>query len=105
MKRSLWILIITLVIFSTTMTLAELSDKRIELKKGENLFNTSFEFSPIYVKDFVNAYPEVSVISYVENGITEGYVNIFGGIGKNFIIEPNKVYEIITKQEEGIVLE
>jgi hypothetical protein len=104
MKRGFWILIIVLVIFSTAITLAELADERIELKIGENSINISFGFSPFYAKDLVNSYPDISVISHNENGVVEGYVNVFGGIGKNFLIEQNKDYEIIAKKEVIIVL-
>jgi hypothetical protein len=104
MKRYFWILIIVLVIFSTTITLAELSGEGIELKIGENLVNLSFEFSPFYSHDLVKAYPDISVISHNENGVVEGYVNVFGGIGKNFLIESNKDYEIITKQNITLIL-
>jgi hypothetical protein len=104
MKRYFWISIIVLVIFSTAIALAELSDERIELKIGENLVNFSFEFSPFYSHDLVKAYPDISVISHNKDGVVEGYVNVFGGIGKNFLIEANKDYEIITKKEVTIIL-
>jgi hypothetical protein len=104
MKRGFWVLIIILVIFSTAITLAELSGEGIKLNIGENFVNFSLNFSPVYTQDLVKAYPEISVITHNENGIEEGYVNVFGGIGKNFLIESNKEYDIITKKEVTMIL-
>jgi hypothetical protein len=104
MKRISWILIIIVIIFSNTIILAEMSEEGIKLTVGKNLINLSFEFSPINVQDLIRNYPEISTITSNESGIIEGYVNVFGGIGKNFLIESNKEYEIITKKEEIITL-
>lgn len=95
----LTLIIILVIIFSTAIALAEISEEGIKLKIGENFINLSFDFSPIYSRDLIENYPEISVITFNESGISGGYVNVFGGIGKNFLIEPNKEYEIITKKE------
>jgi hypothetical protein len=104
MKRGFWILIIGIIVLSSAITLAELSGEGIKLNIGENQINFSFDFSPFYTQDLVKAYPEISVITHNENGVEEGYVNIFGGIGKNFLIESNKNYEIIVQKEVTIIL-
>lgn len=104
MKRGFWALMLIMIIFSGAVTLAEMSEEGIKLNIGKNFINLSFEFSPVYVQDLVKNYPGISTITSNESGIIEGYVNVFGGIGKNFLIESNKEYEIITKKEETITL-
>jgi hypothetical protein len=104
MKIRFGILIIMLILSSTAITLAESQGEEIELKNGENIVNMSFEFSPLYVQDLIKYYPEISAVTINESGELKGYVNVFGGIGNNFLIEPNKNYEIITKQDLTIIL-
>jgi hypothetical protein len=58
----------------------------------------------IYARDLVKANPKIDSISYLENNRSVGYINIFGGIGKNFLIEKNKIYEISTKEEIELVI-
>jgi len=59
---------------------------------------------PIYAETLVKLNPSIEAISYTENNKTIGYVNIFGGIGKNFIIEKGKQYEVIVKEDLDLVL-
>jgi hypothetical protein len=101
MKSKILVLIGILIIISTaiTLTLAENSGERIDLAKGENLVKMNFEFSPLYVKDLVKINPNILVITVNESEEILGYVNEFGGIGNNFIIYPNKTYEIICKED------
>jgi hypothetical protein len=75
------------------------------LEKGKNylVFNfTIFRF--IYASEIVSN-PEIQAISYKENNKTIGYLNAFGGIGKNFQINSDTVYEIITKKEVNLTIE
>lgn len=84
--------------------LAEEFNEGIKLCEGKNTINLSFEFNPIYVSDLIQLNPEIETVTR-NNGTQEiGYVNIFGGIGKNFVIQPNKTYEITTKQEINLNL-
>jgi len=71
----------------------------IRLNKGENIINTSAEFNPIYASELVRIFPEIATIIYNDSGEEIGYVNVFGGIGDNFIVLPNKTYEITTTKE------
>ncbi len=71
----------------------------IVLNEGKTFLNTSADFNPIYVKDLVNLFPEISTISCTENGEEKGYVNVFGGIGENFVMLPNRTYEVVSKRE------
>ncbi len=83
---------------------AEDFSKEIVLEEGINQINLSYNFNPIYAKDLVTLYPDIQTITYVENGKEIGYVNVFGGIGENFIIYPNQIYEISVKKEVGFNL-
>jgi hypothetical protein len=95
-----YLLILTLLILSIGgIILAQDFSEGFNLSEGKNFINLSFEFNPIYVEDFIRAYPEITTVTY-NNGTEEiGYVNIFGGIGENFVIYPNQIYEINTNQE------
>ena len=79
--------------------MAENQKEGIFLSEGKNSINLSYEFYPIYVKDLIKIYPEIATVTY-NNGNSEiGYVNVFGGIGENFVIYPNQIYEIVTTKE------
>ena len=82
----------------TGIIFAEDFNEGIKLNEGKNTVNFSFEFSPIYVGDLIKAYPEITTITYTESEEEIGYVNVFGGIGENFVIYPNKTYEITTNK-------
>ena len=76
-----------------------LKTDKIILKEGKNKITTSPDFSPIYVKDFIKLNPDIEVISYNFENESTGYINILNGIGQNFIIYPEKEYEIVSKKE------
>jgi hypothetical protein len=59
---------------------------------------------PFYVKDLVKWNPSITVVSYTEENKTIGYVNLFNGLGENFIIENNKDYEVILNKDINLVL-
>ena len=96
-----FLIIITIVILLgiTGIIFAEDFKEGIKLEKGKNTINFGFEFSPFYVGDLIKAYPEISTITYNESEQEVGYVNVFGGIGENFVIYPNKTYEVTTSKE------
>jgi hypothetical protein len=75
----------------------------IKLTNGKNniIFNSSNSF---YAKDLVKYNPKIEVISYIEENTTIGYVNVFSGIGENFIIYPGKEYEIIVKEDINLII-
>ena len=57
----------------------------------------------------MKTYPEILTITYVgENWegelIERGYVNVFGGIGENFIIYPNEKYTITVEENLEVKL-
>ncbi|MEM0465072.1 MAG: hypothetical protein QXW97_00020 [Candidatus Pacearchaeota archaeon] len=75
----------------------------IKLKSGKNYvyFNIT---KPFYVKKLVELNPEIEVVSYIENNKSIGYVNVFSGIGENFIIYSDIKYEIIVKKDINLIL-
>lgn len=95
---------VLLILSISGIIIAEEFKEGVNLIEGKNLINLSQDFDPIYVEDFVKIYPEITTITY-NNGTHElGYVNVFGGIGENFIVYPNKIYEITTKGETSLNL-
>jgi O-glycosyl hydrolase len=77
--------------------IAEPSGENIEIKKGKN--NLTIPLTTyIDAKTLTEIYPEIEVISYEKNGKSIGYVNVFNGIGKNFVLESNKTYEVISNK-------
>ena len=104
MKTRFWmfLLMIALIIFSTAITFAELisdnSDSKIQLLEGENQVLIPEDVSPFYVKDLTMAYPEILTVTYFQFEEEKGYVNIFGGIGDNFIIYANTTYNITVSK-------
>jgi hypothetical protein len=104
MKNNLLVLIILLIfLFTTAITIAEIlpDEKGIQLEQGENEILMSLEFSPIYVSDLIKAYPEIMMITYFDEISEEeiGYVNVFGGIGENFIMYADKTYFITVEEK------
>jgi hypothetical protein len=105
MNYKLLLLIFIFAIFSVSgIIIAEDFNEGFKLNEGKDTINLSFEFSPIYVADLLQAYPEITTITYQEGETSFGYVNVFGGIGENFVIYPNKIYEITTIKEVNLNL-
>jgi hypothetical protein len=103
MKRIIIFVIIMIGLLSSFI-IAENTPDKIEIIEGKNTINTSKEVSPIYVEQLVKEYPQIEAISYSVNNETIGFVNAFQGIGENFIVYPEKEYEIISKQNFTLYL-
>jgi len=113
MKSNLLVLIVILTfLFTTAIALAELLPEKIQLEEGENEVLMPIDFSPIYVKDFVRVYPEIQTITYLEQknyGLEEieveiGYVNAFGGIGENFIMQEGVIYFMTVQKNLEVLI-
>ena len=110
-KNNLLLLIaIIFMIFSVMLASSELKNEltdfyTIPLQKGQNslLINFSLERF-VYAADIIYFNPDVEVISFQESNKTIGYVNVFGGIGKNFMIEQNKTYEVISSRKINLII-
>jgi hypothetical protein len=95
-----YLLIFIFAIFCLSgIIIAEDFREGINLTEGKNIINISFDFNPLYVKDLVKIYPDINAVSYNNSKEKFGYVNVFGGIGDNFVIYPNQIYEITTEKE------
>ena len=103
MNKFIFISLISLVIFSIGIIFAE-NLYIIELEQGKN--NITFNSEPVYAKTLIEKNPEIISISYIDEFYNNsvGYVNVFGGIGTNFILIENQTYEIISKQKTTIYL-
>src|SRR4030042_2338490 len=98
-KYFLILTLAVLVLGISGIIIAEEFNEGIKLYEGKNLINLSLEFNPIYVRDFISIYPEITTVTYIGGEQEIGYVNVFGGVGENFVIYPNKIYEITVKKE------
>jgi len=74
-----------------------------EIVEGKNFLEIDIE-NPIYVSDLVKLNPAIQAVSFVENKETMGYVNVFGGIGVDFILEQGVVYEIVAGENFTLIL-
>ena len=101
MKTLIKILTISILVLITSSSVFTLP--AVNLTKGKNVLILNVS-SPFYVKTLVKLNPKIDVISYKEGNKTIGYVNVFGGIGENFIIQKNREYEIIVKENTTLVL-
>lgn len=79
------------------------TDTGVILVEGRNQFVTE---RAILVKELVVLNPEIEYVSYFDEFLNKqiAYVNVFGGVGNNFLIEPMKVYEISVKEEIELVM-
>lgn len=100
MKKQI-LLLITLLCLTTIIAENPLS---LEVPKGESNFTILEYFPAIYVSELIRENPQIQSVSIKEYGQTFGYLNTLGGVGTNFLIEPNKNYEIYTNQSIQINL-
>ena len=78
------------------------SKESIVLVEGKNTVRLNIT-DPFYVETLVKLNPKIEAVSYSEGDITVGYVNVFNGIGKNFVME-NREYEIIVSENVSLIL-
>ncbi len=90
-------IIILLLIISLTVIMAE-NPLLIKIQENQTNFTVNEYFPPIFASQLIKENPNIQSISVSEYGQTFGYLNTFGGIGTNFLIEPDKNYEIHTNQ-------
>ncbi len=100
MNKSRIILLIVLIIFAISgIIFAEEFKVGTKLFEGKNVILFESDLSPIYVSELIKRYPEIATVTSNESEIEKGYVNVFGGVGEDFIIYPNKTYEITVQKE------
>ncbi len=93
-----------LVLILSLVTIIAENPLEVQIPEGENNLTISEHFPSIYASELIKENPEIKSISIQEYGQTFGYLNTLGGIGTNFLIEPNKNYEIYTNQTITIKL-
>jgi len=96
----LFLLVFAILVFSFISVFSE-SVNKIDLNKGKNFIK--FNKTDFYVETLVKLNPSIESVSYTENNKTVGYVNVFGGIGRNFVIE-DREYEITAKKNLTLAL-
>jgi len=94
MKKQLLLL---LAIFCLTTIIAE-NPLELEISVGESNFTVEEYFPSIYASELIEKNPQIKSLTLKEYGQTFGYLNALGGIGTNFLVEPNKNYEIYTNK-------
>ena len=102
MKKIILVLLVCVVLIIPATLFAEIKKEEVKFLEGENILKTPEDFSPIYAKDFVKLNPEIVTITFEENNNTLAYVNVFGGVGQNFVLMQNKTYDIVCKKEGDI---
>ncbi|GEM_PF-1103800 len=83
--------------------LAKNEGKKTDLKRGKNLLEIN---QTMYVRDFVRMNPDIETVSYFDEFLNKsiGYVNVFGGVGKNFLMTPGQVYEVNAKRNTTLLM-
>jgi len=96
-------LILLMALLTLTTTIAE-DPMTLTLKQGENIIQVNEYFTSYPVSYLINQYPSIQSVSMQEYGQTFGYINAFGGIGIDFLIQPGKEYEIYVGEDTSINL-
>jgi hypothetical protein len=103
MKRLLiFIVLLIILVLGGSIIRAQLpAQNSLELSAGKQdiVFNESF-----YARTFIQQHPDVEYISYYDEFLQRSvtYVNVFGGIGQNFVIIPGRSYEISVRTDTTI---
>jgi len=90
-------------LFLVVMVVSSIGISSIDLAKGKNIIKLNVT-EPFYVETLVKLNPNIEVVSYKDNNKSLGYVNVYGGIGKNFIMREGIEYEIIVSDDTNLVL-
>ncbi len=74
----------------------------VSLAEGKNLVRINLS-EPVYVETLIKLNSDIEAISYTEGNKTVGYVNVFDGVGKNFVLA-DREYEIVVNKSIDLVL-
>ncbi|MFH1290067.1 MAG: hypothetical protein ABIH92_01525 [Nanoarchaeota archaeon] len=74
----------------------------VHLQKGKNHIELE---SSLFVRELVAMNSEIESVSYFDVFLNKnvGYVNVFGGVGDNFLMKPGEVYEISVSDDINLV--
>ena len=98
------VIVCMVVIVFLSSTLIADSIVTMNVKKGENNIMVENYFHSLPVSSLISTNPQVQSVTLLEEGQTLGYVNVFGGIGTDFLIEPGKTYEVHSSEDLVIFL-
>ncbi len=101
-KINITIIVFVLIAFGI-LAVANAENDEIKLQKGRNYITLK---EGMYAEELVRLNKDIEYINYFDEFLNEsiGYVNIFGGIGKNFFMEPDKTYEIGASNETTLIV-
>lgn len=81
-----------------------IEDKNLLLYSGKNLVYLN-NTEPFYVGDMIKLNPDIEYVSYqTSDNSTKGFINVFGGIGENFIVFSDVEYEVFVARNISLVL-
>lgn len=102
-KILLFVLAIILLTFTISSPIQADNGVDIHLEFGKNEVQIS---SYVYASELIEWNPDIEYISYYDEFLNRkiAYVNVFGGIGDNFLTGPNQVYEVSVKKNTGLIL-
>jgi len=95
--------ILFLAILSLTTIIAT-NPLDVDLEAGKNNISVLEYFPAIPVSTLIAAHPEIESISVNEYGQTFVYINTFGGIGTDFLFQPEKEYEVHVSKQTKLFL-
>ncbi|MBN1156144.1 hypothetical protein JXA85_00875 [Candidatus Woesearchaeota archaeon] len=89
---------------NVTVYLLEFTRKPDGYGKSQVSFPTKTKIK--YAKDLIDLYPDIDSVSYYDESkeTTIGFISAFGGIGKNFKIKKNQIYEVSVKNNVNLTL-
>lgn len=86
------------------VTIAFAGAQEVELLPGKNLVTLKESGFGISAKSLVEAYPALQMVAFDDGIHTLAYINLFGGIGTDFILYPGKTYELYTTTQLNLFL-
>jgi len=103
MPNKLLLIFAIILLFTLTLVIVSSTTDQSNMIPGKNhvMFNLT---EPFYVKDLIKWNPQISVVSFSKENKTIGFVNLYNGVGDDFIIENNQEYEIILSKNIYLVL-
>ena len=73
-----------------------------KLHKGKNYLEIN---QTIYINELVSLNPDIESVSYFNKFLNKdiGYVNVFGGVGSNFLTKQGQIYEISVNKNMSLI--
>ncbi|HLC78293.1 MAG TPA: hypothetical protein VJH92_04155 [Candidatus Nanoarchaeia archaeon] len=96
----IFVVVLGVIVFSLVFV-KSLNQEGISLIEGKNnlYINNSF---PVYASNLIKLNPLIEVVSHNVGNETIGFVNFYGGVGKDFVIQEG-FYEIIVSHNTTLI--